>query len=142
MVEQIQRQLRPDEFSTRFFDGLTQGQYLLRLCLDCFRASTPWAGVFMRPRQVCPFCMSGNLDWSPSTGRGTLFSFGIVHHTPDSSFAPDLPFNLALIALDENVLVQSTVVDCPHNELEIDMPLQVVFNHSRYSVPVFRRPVL
>jgi hypothetical protein len=92
----------------------------------------------MRPRQSCPFCLSTDVGWYAASGRGTLFSFGIVHQTTDPAFADLVPYDISLVALQEGVTVLSTVVDCPNDELEIGMQLELVFSHPDYAVPVFR----
>jgi uncharacterized OB-fold protein len=81
------------------------------------------------PRRRCPSCGGETFTWTPVSGRGRLFTWTVVRHAFLPQFREKLPFVPALVALDEDASVRmvTEVVDCEPDELEVDMPLQVVF---------------
>ena len=72
------------------------GAHELRLqrCNDCKRMRTP-------PTTTCPFCSGPDATWEPVAGRGTLYSYGEVHHAIQPVFKPFAPYLLLLVELDE-----------------------------------------
>jgi uncharacterized protein len=131
----------PDEASAPFFAGALEGRLMLLRCRACatFMSPTAYLGVPLRPRCVC--CFADQLDWAPSSGKATLYSFAIMHQLYDEAFAAELPYNLAVVETDEGVRLTSQVVDCPNDELEIGMPLEVTFERrsEQVAIPKFRR---
>ncbi len=67
------------------------------------------------------------LEWAASSGKATLYSFALMHQLYDEAFAAELPYNIAVVETEEGVRLTSQVVDCPNEELEIGMPLEVTF---------------
>ena len=55
-----------------FWDGLKEGKLLLPRCDDTGQ-------VFFYPRAVSPFTHSRNISWVEASGKGTLYSFEILH---------------------------------------------------------------
>ncbi len=131
----------PDEASRPFFAAACRGVLLLRRCRDCgiFMSPTGGIGTPLRPR--CTRCFSGELEWTPSGGRGTLYSFALMHQVYDPAFADEVPYNIAVVELDEGVRMTTNVVGCANAELRIGMPLEVTFEHvsEAVAIPKFRR---
>jgi uncharacterized protein len=130
----------PDEASAPFFAGALEGKLMLLRCPACgtFMSPTAYLGVPVRPR--CVRCFSAALEWAPSSGRATLYSFAVMHQLYDEAFAAELPYNIAVVETDEGVRLTSQVVDCPNEELEIGMALEVTFERrsSEVAIPKFR----
>ena len=131
----------PDEASRPFFDGARRGVLLLRRCCACgtFMLPTGGLGTPLRPR--CIGCFSADLEWAPAGGRGTLYSFALMHQVYDPAFADEVPYNIAVVELDEGVRMTTNVVGCANAELWIGMPLEVTFEHvsEAVAIPKFRR---
>jgi hypothetical protein len=85
-------------------------------------------------------CFSASLEWAPATGRGTLYSFALMHQVYDPAFAGDVPYNIAVVELEEGVRTTTNVVGCANEELQIGMPLEVTFERvsELVAVPRFR----
>jgi uncharacterized protein len=130
----------PDEASAPFFAGALQGKLMLLRCRRCatFMSPTAYLGVPVRPR--CVNCFAPELEWAPSSGRATLYSFALMHQLYDESFAAELPYNIAVVKTEEGVRLTSQVVDCPNDALEIGMPLMVTFERcsDEVAIPKFR----
>jgi uncharacterized OB-fold protein len=130
----------PDELSAPFFSGALEGKLMLLRCRACGTFCSPIAYIGVPMRARCVSCFSGELEWAPSSGRATLYSFALMHQLYDPAFAHEIPYNIASVETEEGVRLTSQVVDCHNKELRIGMPLEVTF--ERYSeevaVPKFR----
>jgi hypothetical protein len=131
----------PDEASRPFFDAARDGVLLLRRCRACEALMSPTAGIGTPLRPRCVDCFSGDLEWAPATGTGTLYSFALMHQLYDPSFADALPYNISVVELDEGVRLTANVVGCTNEELWIGMPLEVAFEwvSEEVAIPKFRR---
>ena len=130
----------PDEASAPFFDGALQGRLMVLRCRACatFQSPTAYLGVPVRPR--CLSCFAAALEWAPSTGHATLYSFALMHQLYDEAFAGEIPYNIAVVETEEGVRITSQVVDCQNDELKIGMALEVTFERisDAVAVPKFR----
>ena len=126
----------PDAQSAPFFDGALDGTLMLRRCRACNTFMSPVAGIGAPVRSRCVACFSGDVEWAPSSGRATLYSFAIMHQLYDEAFAADIPYNIAVVETDEGVRLTSQVVGCPNEALQIGMPLAVVFERMSDTVAV------
>lgn len=124
----------PDEHSAPFFEATLRGELLLQHCDDC--------GRWMWPvRFRCIDCLGGSVSWRPASGRGTVYTFTIVHQIFHPGFASEVPYNVAVIDLDEGVRCYSRVVDVPNDELRIGQRVEALFERisAEFALPTFRR---
>ena len=101
-----------------FWAGVDRGELLRPVCGRCGRS-------FFTPRVVCPFCRSEEWSYAPSTGRGTVYSFSVVHRPPEPAF--EAPYVLAIVDVAEGWNLLTWIVDCPASEVYIGMNVQVRF---------------
>ena len=120
--------------SDYYWDQAASGKLVVQKCTDCSEAQ-------FYPRVLCTSCGSKNLEWIESTGRGTLFTFAIVHQPPAKEFVDQVPYVAAIVELEEGVKMPSQVIGIePTPEaLRIGMPLEVVFEKltADVSLPKF-----
>ena len=102
-----------------FWDAAAEGRYLLPLCNACGKH-------FFRPEVACTHCFATDWQWVDASGRGTLYSYSILHKAPAPGF--EVPFVLAVVELDEGPFVFSNLVGCADGEICIGMNLQVQFD--------------
>lgn len=123
----------PDSISAPFFDGARQGRLMLQCCAACGKWSFP-------VRERCPHCFAAKLEWRQASGRGTLYTFAIMHQVMNPGFAGAVPYNIAQIDLEEGVRMTSNVVGIPTNALKIGMKLEAIFEDvgQDVSLPKFR----
>jgi uncharacterized OB-fold protein len=121
------------KLSKVFYDGCRQNKLLYQQCGDC-------GCVIFFPKFLCPNCMSHNLVWKESKGKGKIYTYTITYDYGPREFMQDGPFSLALIDLDEGFRMMSNVVDCDFNEIKCDMPVEVVFDPvtPEITLPKFR----
>lgn len=130
VIEKPTPEATPD--SQPFWDGTRAGEFRLQRCSAC-------AEVFSLPASpVCPACLSQDVEWFAASGRGTVFSYTVVHHAFHPAFAADVPYVVADIELDEGPIVVSNVVG---GRPEIGDAVEVVFEEAgAYVLPKFRLP--
>ena len=123
----------PDTVSAPFFDGARDGRLMLQHCSRCGGWSFP-------VRERCPHCFAGNLGWRAASGRGTLYTFAIMHQVMNPGFADAVPYNVAQIDLEEGVRMVANIVGVANDALRIGMRLEVCFENvgDDVSVPKFR----
>src|SRR3989304_6245782 len=116
-----------------FFDGTLKHELHIQRCKDCGK-------FYFYPRTACPHCLSENTEWVKASGKGKVYSFTICERPGSPPFAGDVPYNIAIIQLDEGVRMMSKVIDCENKDIKCDMPVEVVFKDDtpEYSLPYFK----
>ena len=116
-----------------FWDGCRRGQLLLQRCSHCARLRYPAS-------QVCPDCLGSEAQWQSMSGRGKVFSFVVFHRAYDPAWEGKVPYNVALVELDEGLIMLSNVVDVDNAKLAVDFPVTVAFEavDDELSIPVFK----
>ena len=111
---------QPDDLSRPFFEGALRGELLIQRC-DACRA-------FLAPgSRLCTECLNESLSWTAASGRATLFTFAVMHQRYHPGFAAELPYNIAVVELEEGPRLNTNVVGVPNEELRVGMPLAGVF---------------
>jgi uncharacterized protein len=123
----------PDEASQPFFAGARRHELMLQKCSSCGAVMWP-----VKPR--CDRCWSADITWVQASGKGTLYSFTLMHQVLHPGFAAEVPYNIAEVNLAEGLRITTNVVDCPNSDLQIGMPLEVTFEDitDEVSLPKFR----
>lgn len=124
-LPQITAESRP------FWEGCRRHELRIQRCRAC-------GAVQHYPRGVCARCWSDDLEWRASAGRGTLYSFTVVHRTQARGFKDDLPYVLAYVELAEGVQVMTNIVGADPARLAIGMALRVVFEDVGDEVAIPR----
>lgn len=106
------------------WEGLAQHEFRVPQCNAC--GSWNWV-----PYPACRECLSQDLSWKTLSGRGTLFTYTIVHRGL-GEFHKEVPYVTALVDMDvpdgkRAVMVLGNIVDVPHEALAVGMPLKMVF---------------
>jgi uncharacterized OB-fold protein len=119
--------------SEPFWRGGAAGELLIFRCRDCER----W---FHPPTPLCPKCGGLDVGPQPVSGRGRVATFTVNHQAWDPAL--DVPFVIAIVELVEQAGLRflTNIVDCPPEEVAIDMPVRVVFQqHEDVWLPLFKR---
>ncbi len=121
-------------FAKEFYEGCQRGELLFQCCGKC----GTWRHV---PRELCADCGSWEWAWKASSGRGKVFTWTVIARPLHPAFAEDVPLAAVVVELEEGVRLLSHVVDCPPEELEMEMPVEVSFDSVTEDVtlPRFRR---
>ena len=110
------------ELTQPFWEAAKRHELVLPRCRKCSR-------YHFYPRELCPFCLSKELEWAPASGRGYLYSYAVVNQPANPAFAADVPYVYAIVRLVEGVTMPSNVVGYADiDDLRVDMPLVAVFD--------------
>lgn len=126
----------PNADSRAFWEGAAREELLLRHCTACDKLHYP-------PRHLCPYCWSDQLNWKPSAGKGTVYSFTVMHRAPTPDFVGSVPYVVALVDLEEGSRMMANVVG--DNALATGVGDRVIVCYEDRpggsKVPQFRREV-
>ena len=118
---------------TRFFwDGARAGKLLIQRCKSCGELRHP-------PGPVCPSCHSFEWDSVESSGRGTVYSFVVMHYPEVPPF--EHPNPIVLVELEEGTRLISQIVGIAPGDVKIGQAVQVEFNSfndGELVLPQFR----
>jgi uncharacterized OB-fold protein len=117
-----------------FFDAAKRHVLVVQRCTACSALRFP-------ARVACSRCLSREVDWTPVTGTGTVFSVAVMHQANHPAFEAMLPYAVVVVELDCGVRMISNVVDSPAHDVAIGMPVEVAFEERspEVTLPVFRR---
>lgn len=113
----------PTELDKPFYDACTKGQLVVQNCKLCNRLQHP-------PEPVCWKCgLAGFLEWKRMSGRGKIYSYAVVYDGPVELLKVDMPYNLAVISLEEDPTINmlSHLPGTPVDEVPIGASVEVIF---------------
>jgi len=96
------------EVSRPYWQALREGRLVFQRC-GCGHAWLP-------ARTECPACLASaasNARWEQASGRGTLVSWVVYHTAYHPAFESRLPYNVALVQLEEGPRLLTNIVDGP-----------------------------
>lgn len=116
-----------------WWEGCRHGELRVQRCTACGQLRWP-------PAILCARCLTDGGEWVTLSGRGTVYSFIVVHRPQHPAFFGDVPYNVAIVELEEGIRLHSNVVGCTNEELRLGMPVEVVFEKvsDEVSLPKFR----
>jgi hypothetical protein len=118
---------------TPFWEAARRHQLVVQRCRGCGARRFP-------ARDTCSRCLGHEADWVPVTGRGTVFSFAVMHQVYHPGFADAVPYAVVVVELEEGARLVSNLLDCPVGEITIGMPVEVAFDDvtPEVTLPKFR----
>jgi len=119
--------------SQPFWDGVKNRQLTIQLCDRC-------AVHNFRPRPLCPNCGSTDLSWVNASGKGTVWSYSVVHRPVSAAFREAVPYVVALIELEEGPLLMSNIVGIDAADVTVGLSVELTFSeeHDGRVVPLFK----
>ena len=119
--------------SRPFWDGLSAGALNIGHCNACGKAH-------YYPRPFCPHCWSEDVTLKPASGKGTLYTWSVIHMNDQPPFKDWIPYVAAMVDLEEGVRVTTNIVGCDIDALKVGMPVNVEFAEvtPEISKAVFR----
>jgi uncharacterized OB-fold protein len=116
-----------------FWAEAAKGRLVVQRC----RACRAWVHY---PRISCPHCAAADPEWVTMSGRGRVYSFTVIQRAGTPAFRGEEPYTLAIVELDEGPRLMTNIVDCPPEQVKIDMPVTVAYRpvNDEIAVPVFR----
>lgn len=114
-----------------FWEGARLGKLLIQRCKDCGTLRHP-------PGPVCSKCHSFEWDTLEASGRGSIYSFVVMHYPEVAPF--EHPNPIGLIELEEGTRLVAQLVGVAPTALEIGQEVQVEFHafDDNLVLPQFR----
>ena len=118
--------------SDRFWDGAKGHELLIQGCRSCNARWHP-------PSPICPECRSFEVTWMAASGGGRIHSFVVVRHAAHPLVESWVPYNIALIDLEEGPRIVGTVRGIANEEIAVGMPVQVAFEDvtDTFTLPIY-----
>ncbi|OBF54808.1 hypothetical protein A5787_04380 [Mycobacterium sp. 852002-50816_SCH5313054-b] len=118
--------------SLPFWQGCRAGELRYQRCAACGVANFP-------PSEHCRQCLSADLRWERSDGRGEIYSWTVVHRPVTAEFEP--PYAPAIVTLDEGYQMLTNIVGMAPADLAIGLRVRVEFHAvgADLTLPYFTR---
>jgi uncharacterized protein len=110
-----------DGESRPFWQAARERRLAIMRCGTCDRH-------FFYPRELCPFCQSGAVEWVDATGRGRIYSFTIARRPAGPAFKADVPYVVALVELEEGPRLMTNIVTGDVDSVRIGQAVTAVFD--------------
>ena len=114
-----------------FWDGLRENRLRIPQCDACDH----W--VFY-PRFRCTNCLSDELTWRDTSGRGTIYTFTVGRQATHPAFADEVPQLLGVVELEEGPRLTTTFEEIAIEELAVGLPVEAVYDHGDDGMTLLR----
>ena len=127
-----------DQASLPWWQAASEHKLTVQRCDDCQHCQLP-------PAPICPNCRSSASHLQPINGKGTLYTYTILHRPV--AMDQELPFIIAIVELDmsgvENangVRMMTNLVEADVNDLPIGGDVEVAWEtmSDEVSIPRFK----
>ncbi|MYB42857.1 MAG: hypothetical protein F4X76_11890 [Chloroflexi bacterium] len=121
----------PTPVSEPHWEGCKRGELMVQRCVEC-------EGYVFIPQPACTFCLSEELEWVRSSGKGTVYSWTTVYRPQQPSF--ETPYISAIIEVEEGWYMMTNLIDMSVDDVRIGLPVEVVFHaiNDEITLPYFR----
>ncbi len=127
--------INPDHWTQPFWEAAADHRLVCARCGVC--------GTFrLPPSPFCPRCQSQEVEWPELSGRGTVFTYTIVHHPVLPDLVESVPYAVAAVDLEEAIGVRllGNLVGIDSADIRVGMAVELEWADVRagLSVPRFR----
>ncbi len=109
------------EASAPFWDATREQRFVLPW-------STATGKAVWYPREVDPAAPDQPFDWREASGDGVVYAASVHHKAGPGRDPDDGPYVVALVELPEGVRMMTNVVGCPPEDVEVGMPVRLVWH--------------
>lgn len=110
----------PSATSAPFWQAAHKGKLKIQYCSHC-------NSYQHYPRAICANCWHDDIEWKRCSGKGTVYSFSICYAAGLPSFKGETPYVVAMVELEEGVMMTTNIINCKPSDVTIDMPVEAVF---------------
>ncbi|MDC0236893.1 OB-fold domain-containing protein [Gammaproteobacteria bacterium] len=124
---------KPNSRNAPFFEAASEGKLRLQCCDKCETWTFPY-------RDRCQHCGSESMVWRDTSGRGTLYSHGLLRRAYHPRHEDRLPIILAQVDMLEGVRLSTNLVDVEPDAVRVGMEVEMVSESlpDGGAIPVFR----
>ncbi|HLZ71154.1 MAG TPA: Zn-ribbon domain-containing OB-fold protein [Dehalococcoidia bacterium] len=123
----------PDVWSRPFWEAAQQHELRMQRCAGCGHLRFP-------PGPTCTRCLSPEASWELLSGRGRIWSWTVFHQLYYAGFKDELPYNVALVELEEGPRLYTNIVGIENDALREGLAVEVTFEQAtdEITIPRFR----
>lgn len=126
---------RPSALTEPFWDAAREQRLVVQRCQACQYYNHP-------PRPVCDNCSSDQLEFEPVSGRGTVYSYSLMHQKTIAGFGDEVPYLVVVVELEEQpgLFMLTNLPGARVEDVQIGQPVEVTFQPFADDVilPQFR----
>ena len=117
---------KPEGLNAEFYAHCARRELRFQRC-EC--------GVWRHPpRVLCAACGSDGWEWARASGHGRVHTWTVTHQALHPAYADDVPYALLVVEIDEGVRMVSSLRDLDPADLELDLPVDVVFERRSETI--------
>ena len=124
-----------DDLTRPFWHAAAQHRLMIQRCQECNYFNHP-------PRPLCDACLSQRLEFVPVSGRGTVYSYTVMHQPNIAGFEKEVPYINVLVELDEQprLFMVSYLPISEREKIRIGGRVEVTFEKidDEVTLPQFR----
>jgi hypothetical protein len=124
-----------DELTKPFWEAARERRLVVQRCGACGYYNHP-------PRSFCDACLSQQLGFAPVSGRGTVYTYTVMHQRDVAGFEHEAPFISMVVELNEQprLLMVSNVALSERDRIKVGAPVEVYFEDrgGEVVIPQFK----
>src|ERR1700677_4965037 len=124
-----------DDLTSPFWEAAKEHRLVVQRCGSCGYYNHP-------PRPYCDACNAQEMRFEPVSGRGTIYSFTVMHQRDVAGFEEEAPFINVVVELAEQprLLMVSNRASSERAKVKIGAAVEVYFEDRGEGVviPQFR----
>jgi uncharacterized protein len=124
-----------DDLTSPFWDAAKEHRLVVQRCGSCGYYNHP-------PRPYCDACTAQEMRFEPVSGRGTVYSFTVMHQRDVAGFEEEAPFINIVVELAEQprLLMVSNLSLSERAKVKIGAAVEVYFEErgEGVAIPQFR----
>jgi uncharacterized OB-fold protein len=114
-----------------FWESVRAQSMKLQQCDDC--------GAFrFIPFEICNKCHSESCTWTTISGRGTIYTYTIVHRAPTPAYQKDAPYVIVHVVMQEGPRISGNLIGCPHDQVAIGMPVELTYEVATPELTLYK----
>ena len=141
MIENIPLPATDDPLDAPFWEATKRGELVVQTCRACGARRFP-------PRPMCPQCQSFEHAWTPTTGKGRIWSYVVPHPPLLPAFAKLAPYAVIVVELAADATIRmvgylvagadGAINQIDPTTVKIGTPVRVVFHRVAEDVALPR----
>lgn len=126
-------ELHPDRWTEPFWRAAAERRLVCQRCANCKTFRMP-------PAAYCWKCQSQDDEWVPLRGKGTVYSYTVVHHAVSPALAEAVPYVVAIVELPdaEDIHLTTNIVGCDPRDVRVGLPVEVAWDAVAEGVVIPR----
>ena len=121
----------PSMVSQPFWDSCSRRELTFQRCNNC-------QGITFIPQPACTHCLSTELGWEKSEGKGSIYSWTVVWRPQTPDF--EIPYAIAIIDVDEGYQMMTNIIGVDPKNLTVGQRVEVSFHKmsDEITMPYFK----